>query len=958
MALAFDAPVGYEEWLRHFYPDDFSKPLASFHREFWDFIDSIEAGVYQPAFVQAWFRGAGKCLDELTEVLLADGTRKKIRDIKVGYSIQSYNEDSGRIEQDRITDVIDSGLRACLRVTTRTRKSVTLTPEHRILTFDGWKAAGELTIADRIASPRNTRIAPSEWYMDEEVRFTAYLLAEGGLTGCSVRFSNADPVIVGDMSKCASALGFRIRKVKDGDDERCDYYVLGDKIKANDGPVISRGLGGGTGAGLGHMKGCTRSTLTRWVKKHGIKGSARTKRVPEWVFRLPVRQRWMFLAALIDTDGWVSGDELAIGLANSGLIDDIAYIFASVGVIGRIYHKNNKCAGAWTYCVDNEYLRLCSREMPLLLKGGRLAVAASRNLYSQTDAYPCSVGHNLPPGVNRKIRNAGGPHMSHRYDLTRGKLRAAIKYESLPRWVALEDADVFWDKVIKIEDAGEVRTLDVSVASNQNLITNLLVSHNSSSIEASIALLAEKGTRDFGLYVCSIQDQATAHILDIEAKLVQGGFEPRVSEDGDRGIWKRTQLQLKNFTILGTGIKGAIRGIKDQWRRPSIIFFDDIDDETDTPETVRTKIDYITRKILPAGSPDCIVCFLQNPIHDGSVMSLLLSGKAQFLTDRTIYPAVPALLDYEHELATHPNGLNYVRLTGGTPSWPEGMPLRVCQEFIHKYGWEAWLAECQHVTDRGGGYYFDTSWWSDKHPQKRIIDADQVPEGLPVCLCCDLAATQDGGDHTVFAKYSMNDVGIAYVRSLVRGQWSSEKVEAMLMDLATQVRRDHPDNYIIRIPQDPAQAGKFQMNYLSKRLAGFNVVFETPSGRKGRRAKPYASRVNLGNVYLVQGPWNDDFILEHKNFKDEIGFKGTDDQIDAIVDGDSQLERGILGDVLDRWASPEINDTKGFSVEDLEARFGVPEVEEAPMSPWQIIQESKRMQEGGFTEHSGWETWG
>lgn len=405
----------------------------------------------------------------------------------------------------------------------------------------------------------------------------------------------------------------------------------------------------------------------------------------------------------------------------------------------------------------------------------------------------------------------------------------------------------------------------------------------SSSLEAAIALLAEKGTRTYCLYVSKTQEQATQHVLDIEVKLLQGGFHPRVTEDGERGIWKRMQLQLNNFSVAGYGIKGAIRGIKDAHRRPDLIIFDDVDEDTDTPEIVRGKIDFITRKILPAGSTDCIVCFLQNPIHEGSVMNQLLRGKAEFLTDRERYEPVPALLKYTSEVRARSNGLNYMHLTSGTPSWPEGMDLNVCQQFVHKFGWDAFLSECQHELTKQGGYFFDTSWWSDKNPRKKIIAVEDVPTGLPVCLGCDLAATQGGGDYTVFTTYAMNEVGVAYVLDVIRGQWSSDKVEAILMDLATKIRNKYPNRYVIRVPQDPAQAGVFQKMYLGKKMAGFNVVFESPTGSKGKRAKNYASRVNIGNVYLVEGAWNDDFILEHRMFRDEVGYKGQDGCIDSCL---------------------------------------------------------------------------
>jgi predicted phage terminase large subunit-like protein len=81
----------------------------------------------------------------------------------------------------------------------------------------------------------------------------------------------------------------------------------------------------------------------------------------------------------------------------------------------------------------------------------------------------------------------------------------------------------------------------------------------------------------------------------------------------------------------------------------------------------------------------------------------------------------------------------------------------------------------------------------------------------------------------------------------------------------------------IDYPQDPGQAGKWQKGFLGGKLAGYAVFSSPESGDKEDRAQPLASQVELGNVYLVRGPWCDAFIAEAVNFP-----RGTfKDQIDA-----------------------------------------------------------------------------
>ncbi len=60
----------------------------------------------------------------------------------------------------------------------------------------------------------------------------------------------------------------------------------------------------------------------------------------------------------------------------------------------------------------------------------------------------------------------------------------------------------------------------------------------------------------------------------------------------------------------------------------------------------------------------------------------------------------------------------------------------------------------------------------------------------------------------------------------------------------------------IAAPQDPGQAGLFQVEAMTKDLAGFIVRATPETGDKQTRAEPFAVQVNNGNVSMVPGDWN------------------------------------------------------------------------------------------------------
>jgi hypothetical protein len=435
------------------------------------------------------------------------------------------------------------------------------------------------------------------------------------------------------------------------------------------------------------------------------------------VFRLSERQKWVFLSAFIDTDGWITAESgrTGITLANELLISDLREIFTHVGVVTNLLVRKNDFAGAWELVVDGDSWDRLADNLTLRLKGDKLERSRSKHRYSLMDVYPNSVVRGLPKGINRKLRREGAGHLSGgNYDVTRAKMRRAIAVEPLPIWEWLESAQVFWDKVVSLTDAGLRETFDVEVANNHNLITNGLVSHNSTTGELGVARVGAKLTRRFCLYVSLTQDQADYHITTIGKHLEKLGAEPSMNKMGRARGWRRDQLQTAHgFNVAGFGMDSALRGIKIDEFRPDLIWFDDIDSLEDTLDTLNKKIRAITLNILPAGSTDVAVLFTGNKVHSGSIISRLIDGRVKFLLNRRVKPAVPAVYDLEVESYIGANDLEQYRIIGGTASWPGGQPLSTCESQMNEWGYPAFMREAQHDVRVGGTFFPD---FEDREP--------------------------------------------------------------------------------------------------------------------------------------------------------------------------------------------------------------------------------------------------
>jgi hypothetical protein len=154
----------------------------------------------------------GKPLHEDTLVTMADGSRKAIRDVRIGDRVISGG--------DRVTTVTatyEQGTLPVLRITTRSGREVVAEASHRFLTQDGWKRADELRPYDRSAwqrprgdallvLPTTSREARSVGGIDV-ARFLGYMIGDGNTTQSNCRWTNIDPECRASFVSCVTSLG-------------------------------------------------------------------------------------------------------------------------------------------------------------------------------------------------------------------------------------------------------------------------------------------------------------------------------------------------------------------------------------------------------------------------------------------------------------------------------------------------------------------------------------------------------------------------------------------------------------------------------------------------------------------------------------------------------------------------------------------------------------------------------
>lgn len=204
--------------------------------------------------------------------------------------------------------------------------------------------------------------------------------------------------------------------------------------------------------------------------------------------------------------------------------------------------------------------------------------------------------------------------------------------------------------------------------------------------------------------------------------------------------------------------------------------------------------------------------------------------------------------------------------------WPERFPRESIEElkiqFRSEGGSYAESAQLQQRPVPRGGGMFKKEWFKY---------LDKVPEDVILwCRGYDLAATEKNPQaaYTASVKLGLRSDGSLVVADVQRDRFGPADVERNILSNAE--RDGHAVN--ISVPQDPGQAGKSQVNAFARQMHGYNFRSSPETGSKPNRAIPIAAQAEIGNVYLVRGPWNDVFLGEACLFPNSKFL----DQVDAL----------------------------------------------------------------------------
>lgn len=339
-----------------------------------------------------------------------------------------------------------------------------------------------------------------------------------------------------------------------------------------------------------------------------------------------------------------------------------------------------------------------------------------------------------------------------------------------------------------------------------------------------------------------------------------------VSSEWFTSLWPEVQLVRAgeaSFANTATGFREGVPFASLTGGRGHRVIIDD-PHSTETAESPaeRARTTRIFRESVPSRLVDpqtsAIVVIMQR-LHEDDV-----SGQAIKL--HLGYEHLMLPMEFEPERRCHTSiGFTDPRTYEGELLFPERFPREVVDRDKVPMGSYAVAGQFQQRPVPREGGLFKREWFEGKF-------IGSAPQGTRWVRHWDLAATaKSNAARTAGVKLGRAPDGRFIVGHVAKTQSEGNEVRVLIKSIAETDGR----TVEISLPQDPGQAGKVQARDFVSMLAGWNVRAEPETGDKVTRAEPFAAQCEAGNVFIVQGDWNADYLDElclfpGGTFKDQV----------------------------------------------------------------------------------------
>lgn len=435
-----------------------------------------------------------ECVTGDTPVLLADGSRVPIeRLVGTEPEVLALSND-GRIVTAKSDMVWAVGRRTVFDVHMASGRRIRATAKHRLRGWEGWKRIAELRVGDRLAVAR--RLPEPLQYLtwpDARVALLGQLIGDGS-------YLNQQPMRYTTSSEENSRIVAEAARVEFGAEVkryagRRSWHQL----------LIS-----------GNGNRWKPAGVNLWLRELGIFGQrSHEKRIPEEAFRLSNRQIELLLRHLWATDGCIfvpsaearTSARVYYSTNSPMLARDVAMLLLRLGIVTRTYvikqgrHLPSHHVTISGSDAQSRFLKLVGSFGPRVSQAERLAVWLSgREPNTNVDTLPQECFDEIKllmraEGISqRRMAVARGTSYGGTSHFSFAPSRAVVtQYAAIlsdDGLAARASDDLFWDRVVAIEPAGEEEVYDLTVPGPESWLADAIISHNSGAIEQDADVVA------------------------------------------------------------------------------------------------------------------------------------------------------------------------------------------------------------------------------------------------------------------------------------------------------------------------------------------------------------------------------------------------------------------------------------------------------------------------------------
>lgn len=270
------------------------------------------------------------CVEENTLVKMADGTLKPIKEVRQWDKLPSLDLKTRKfnIEECHGADQTKKG--DGLKLTLYNGLSVTITPDHKIYTFEGWKKAEDLDLEnDIVACANDTNCVNSNYIHPDLCEF-----------GDPVKFSYLLGLMLADASMTDTL------NIACGPIEKSE--IISRWIKKHFKKYVRawvRESARCTHVHISRLDGQYNNSLRKWIKTHSLNKDCYNKFVPSCILQSNTECKKAFLAGFFDGDGHFSVGNTGGGICHlttvsKKLLIGLSSILTDLGIDHSNRYKN------------------------------------------------------------------------------------------------------------------------------------------------------------------------------------------------------------------------------------------------------------------------------------------------------------------------------------------------------------------------------------------------------------------------------------------------------------------------------------------------------------------------------------------------------------------------------------------------------------------------------------------